>query len=168
MLTRSALTPGVEAFAGDLGRLVGLELAAEAGRRARKVVGPVRPIADPGRPIELDGPLDHVVAEGLGIDLAAVNDAAGRVGMTAALAATEVTLGRTDGAFDPAALDGLRARLDTELGRVAAAAMPTVKRAPVPKGGRRRRAPAPEPEVVPDALDDLLGRMASAAEEIRP
>ena len=81
------------------------------------------------------------------------------VGMTAALAGTEVAVGRSDGAFDPAALAGLRARLDAELTRVAAAAVPTTRPVRAPKGGRRRTADAADavPEVVPDALDELLG-----------
>jgi hypothetical protein len=158
-LTEKAFPIDSSRLAGDLGRLVGLQLATLAGAspgNAATVVGPGRPVADPGRSIELKGSLDTVVAAGLGLDLDAVVKAADAVGLPAALAGTEVAVGRSDGAFDPGALDGLRARLDTELTRVAAAAVPTTRPVRAPKGGRRRTADA-APEVVPDALDELLG-----------
>ena len=72
---RQALTPDASRLAGDLGRLVGLQLATLAGRRARdawSARAARSPI--PAGPIELRGALDRVVADGLGIDLATVTE----------------------------------------------------------------------------------------------
>jgi hypothetical protein len=155
-LTGDAFPVDVEHLAGDLGRLVGMELVTAAGRDPGKTVGPGRPVADPGRPIQLRGALDTVVATGLGLDLDRITEKAKSVGMAAALASTEVTVAHSDGALDPALVDGLRSTLDGELSRLAAAAMPTVEARP--KAGRRRAGP---PEVVRDALDDVIAAAAS-------
>lgn len=155
-VTATTFPLGGGRLGGDLGRLLGMELIRLAGAQPEAVVGPARPVADAGRPIELKGRLDQVVATGLGIDLAAVTRTADSLGMAAALAATDVTLAHSEGRFDPAVVEGLRATLDAEVARVAFRAAPTIKSAPVPKGRRRARPPAPE--VVADALDDLLGR----------
>jgi hypothetical protein len=155
-LTGAAFPVDVEHLAGDLGRLVGMEMVAVAGRDPGKTVGPSRPVADPGRPVGLRGALDTVVATGLGLDLDRIIEKAKTVGMAEALASTDVTVARSDGALDPAVLDGLRSTLDGELTRLAVAAMPTVDARP--KAGRRRAAP---PEVVRDALDDVIAGAAN-------
>ncbi len=100
-----------------------------AGQAPDAVAGPARPLADPGRPLELKGALDQVVAAGFGLDLAALNAAAKQTGMVAALAGTDVVVAADDGA-GAVTVAALRATLDAELGRVAAAA-----RAPATKDG---------------------------------
>ena len=116
--TPDATRPGAE-----LGRLIGMQLMTAAGQTPGTVTGPARPIADPGRPIELPGPLDQVVAAGLGLDLGRLQEQARVSGMVAALAGTDVVVsgGRR---VDQAMLAGLRATLDGEVERVASAARP--------------------------------------------
>jgi hypothetical protein len=155
-LTGAAFPVDVEHLAGDLGRVVGMEMVAAAGRDPGTTVGASRPVADPGRPVGLRRALDTVVATGLGLDLDRITEKAKSVGMAAALASTEVTVAHSDGALDPAVLDGLRSTLDGELTRLAGAAMPTVETRP--KAGRRRAGP---PEVVRDALDDVIAAAAN-------
>jgi hypothetical protein len=62
----------------------GLAAAPEA------MLGPQRPIADPGRPLELEGTLEETVAAGLGLDLAALQRRAASDGIALALQRTAV------------------------------------------------------------------------------
>jgi hypothetical protein len=140
-------TSDVTRLGRDLGRLVGMQMMNIAGQAPSTVAGPARPMVDPGRPIELQGPLDQVVAAGLGLDLARLQEQARLRGMVAALAGTDVVVAG-DGRLSQATLAGLRATLDGEVNRVTAAAQP--RRGDVGIGDAEA---APE---VPDALDELL------------
>jgi hypothetical protein len=144
-----------DALRGTLGRALGLELLVRGGVAAGDVVGPSRPLADPGAPIELTGSLDQVVATGLGLDLGALQQAAGTMGMAHAVAATPPVVAEFDGP-DGAATTTLHGALDTELSRIAATATPTRR---VPKG---RRAAVE----MPDALDALIDGAGGAAFDV--
>lgn len=144
-----------DALRGTLGRALGLELLVRGGVAPDAVVGPHRPPADPGAPIELRGSLDRVVATGLGLDLDALAESAGAIGMAHAIAATMPIVAEFDGPAGAAAT-ALHGALDTELSRIAETARPTRL---VPKGARR----AVE---VPDALDALMDGAASAAFDV--
>jgi hypothetical protein len=143
----SPFTPDVTRQGRDLGRLVGMQMMNLAGQVPETVVGPGRPIADPGRPIGLEGPLDQVVAAGLGLDLGQLQEQARIRGMVAALAGTDVAVAGGQ-RIDQATLAGLRTTLDDEVNRVATAAQP------------RRMDPgtgdAGAAADIPDALDELL------------
>jgi hypothetical protein len=140
----TAFAPAAARLGSDLGRLVGVQMMTLAGQAPERVAGPARPIVDPGRPIGLDGPLDQVVAAGLGLDLGQLQEQARRRGMVAALADTDVVVA-SGGRLDQATLTGLRATLDAEVSRVATAA------------GRRVIGPlGVADEAAPDALDELL------------
>jgi hypothetical protein len=140
-------TPDVTRQCRDLGRLVGMQMMNLAGQTPETVVGPSRPIADPGRPIGLEGPLDQVVAAGLGLDLGQLQEQARIRGMVAALAGTDVVVAGGQ-RIDQATLAGMRTTLDDEVNRVATAAQP------------RRMDPgtgdAGAAADIPDALDELL------------
>jgi hypothetical protein len=140
--TSDATRPGPE-----LGRLVGLQMMTMAGQAPDTVTGPARPPVDPGRPIELDGPLDEVVATGLGLDLGQLEEQARLRGMVAALAGTDVVV-RGGRRIDQAILAGLRATLDEEVSRVAEAARPKGVVGPI--------GDVELGEAEPDALDELL------------
>jgi hypothetical protein len=148
----TAFAPGAGRLGNDVGRLVGLKLMTVAGEDPEPVTGPNRPVADPGRPLQLSDSLDNVVAAGMGLNLDQILANAQTVGMVAALASTDVVVaGGTDDALDGAKQQGLRATLDAELARVAAAAQsPTGVTAGV-------RGPG-------DALDDLLDAIARSEE----
>jgi hypothetical protein len=149
-------TPDATRPGRDLGRLVGMQMMTMAGQAPTTVAGPARPIVDPGRPIELQGPLDQVVAAGLGLDLGQLQEQAQVRGMVAALAGTDVVISGGQ-RIDQATLAGLRATLDDEVDRVATAA----------RG--KQIGPLGDVEAAaaePDALDQLLD--ALRREEPRP
>ena len=140
----------------DLGHLVARSLTGKVAAHPGPVVGSSRPVADPGRPLEIRGGLDAVVAEGLGLDLDAIRKAADTVGIVAALAATEVPVvgfGR-EPITGGSELEAVQTALHGEVARVAALAAPP-KASPGPSR-RARRAPREEPR---DALDDLIDRI---------
>ncbi|MEO5588049.1 MAG: hypothetical protein ABIS03_00585, partial [Gemmatimonadaceae bacterium] len=58
----------------DLGRLVTMQLLDALGDRPLEIVGPVRPVIDPGRPLNLTEPGKELetLARGLGVDLRAM------------------------------------------------------------------------------------------------
>jgi len=143
----SPFTPDVTRQGRDLGRLVGMQMMNLAGQTPETVVGPGRPIADPGRPIGLEGPLDQVVAAGLGLDLGQLQEQARIRGMVAALAGTDVVVAGGQ-RIDQATLVGMRTTLDDEVNRVATAAQPRR----VDPGTGEAGAAAD----IPDALDELL------------
>jgi hypothetical protein len=140
-------TPDATRPGPDLGRLVGVQMMTMAGQAPEAVAGPSRPIVDPGRPLELQGPLDQVVAAGLGLDLGQLQEQARLRGMVAALAGTDVVV-RGGQRIDNATLAGLRATLDDEVNRVAEAARPNGVIGPT---GALEAV-----EAEPDALDELL------------
>jgi len=161
---------GFEVSAGDrafdLGRLVSRRVVLSAGDDPAAVLAPSRPLADPGRPIEVDGDLDEIVATGFGFSADAVRRAAAQIGVLAALQQTPVPGGDPAQVprFDHAAADHLRARLDASVTRMVAEAM----------GGRQGPGgPAIQPQSgtaagEADALDDIIvaaGRRRIGEEE---
>ncbi|HEY1280425.1 MAG TPA: hypothetical protein VGF22_12190, partial [Acidimicrobiales bacterium] len=147
----TALAPDAPELGRDLGRLVGMQLMTLAGQEPEKVAGPARPIVDPGRPIGLDGPLDQVVALGLGLDLAQLQQQAKIRGMVAALADTDVVVAGGDG-IDRGTVAGLRSTLAAEVDRVTRAA---ARAGPLGVAAEAGEA---------DALDDLLDTLRSGEE----
>jgi hypothetical protein len=115
----------------DLGDLVSKQLIRAAGANPERVLAPVRPLADPARPLDLLGQsLDTVIARGLGIPAAAVQalrrDAAQPgvnelgLGVLNELRESEVTLGLgTDAGFDVASLEQLNQGLTDVVERFA-------------------------------------------------
>src|SRR5262249_44045094 len=74
----------------DLRRYVALDLVGQLGENTAKQLGPRRPVADPGRPLNVKGDLNKTIADGLGIDLAAVQKTSTQVGIVQALAQATV------------------------------------------------------------------------------
>jgi hypothetical protein len=146
----------------DLSHLVATGLLEKVATRPVAVAGPPRPVADPGRPLEISGSLDTVVAQGLGLDLQAIRDAADTVGIVAALASTDVplvTFGAGPLTKGPQ-LDAMRSGLRAEVERLAGLAAPqTGDLGAAPPGARA--APAEPPR---DALDDLIDRIPDLEE----
>jgi len=153
--------PNVLANAGagyvDLGRFVAVQVVDALAQNAERMLGPQRPIADPGREIKLDGDLDRVIASGLGFDLAELTRRSETIGLQAALETTAVPvagkLGRIP--LDESAIAALRGALDAELNRTLAVAAP-----PKPTGLRGARAAA-----ATDALDELIANAPADDEE---
>jgi hypothetical protein len=160
--------PAVVATAGaeyvDLGRFVAVQMIDAMANNTAQMLGPQRPVADPGRELQVSGNLDQLVATGLGFDLAAVNERAAAVGVVAALEATAVPLaGKLGGTrLDGSGLAALQGALQAELQRTLnIAAPPLVLR----KDARARRGAAmAKAQAEPDALDALIARAAAAAE----
>jgi hypothetical protein len=140
----------------DLGRLLGGAFLAAAATAPRQVIGPRRPVADPGRPIPglAAATLDQAVAAGLGLDLAALRKTAQALGPAAALAEQSVPAGSLPAGpvLEGPALDTLRLAAEAQVGRTASAAVDGS--GPVPGA---------TPDRAPDALDILLRRMGDAA-----
>jgi hypothetical protein len=135
----------------DLNRFVALQFIGEMVKRPEQVIGPRRPVADPGRQVAVRGNLDEMIAEGLGLDLTAVRKMADQVGVAAALAGANVPV-----AERRADVSVLRTALETELAHVIDVAAPV----PVVRGGvGRARAQAPP---APDALDELIKRASAS------
>ena len=134
-------------------------MVGQLAKNPQTMLGPRRPVADPGRELKVSGDLDAVIAGGLGLDLAALRKTGEQIGMLAALARSEVPLAAKNGdlPFDQATLNSLRGALATELNRALQVAAPPVVL-------RGRGAPA-----APDALDELIARAdASFSDEEGP
>jgi hypothetical protein len=169
--------PRLTATAGagrvDFGRFVAVQMIDALAADPARMLGPRRPVADPGRALRVSGDLDKLVASGLGFDLAALDERASVLGMLGALEATSVPLAGTLGAtkLDKAGLAALQGALQAELQKTLdVAAPPVVGKGPVgPRGARaakaRRAADAPD---APDALDLLIARAAGDADEEEP
>jgi hypothetical protein len=125
------------------------------------VVGPPRPVADPGRPLKISGSLDTVVAEGLGLDLTQLSKTAETVGIVAALAATDVPLVQLgEGPLvEGPQLEAMGGALRAEVERLAGLVVQTQLKEAAPPGARG----AP-PEPSRDALDELLDRVPDLKE----
>jgi hypothetical protein len=156
----------------DLGRFVALEMVGTMAKNPAAMLGPRRPVADPGRPLEVKGELDVVIAAGLGIDLAALNERAASVGVLAALEQTAVPLALKPGqAPNPdVTLTALKGALQGELTRKLRVALPkAVVGGGVIGGGtivRHGRGGAPAPRAAEsDALDQLIAAAAAAADD---
>lgn len=141
----------------DLGRLVALQMLDDLARQPAEMLGPRRPIADPGRELALEGELDVAIAAGLGFDLAQVKRQAERVGVLAALSETSVPVASAQGGFalDERALSSLQGALRREIEHVVDIAAP--QRGPSKRGEAARSASAP----LGDALDALIETAAS-------
>lgn len=143
----------------DLGRYVAIQAVGEMARHPDEILGPRRPVADPGRTIRMEGELDAVVAAGLGLDLAALKKTGEQIGMVAALARSSVPIASQGGVMkiDDKAVTTLRGALQTELSHALSVAMPATKvvspTQPQPRPPRGARAAAPPPR---DALDELI------------
>jgi hypothetical protein len=155
-----SIIPGALLPAGDhlydLGRLVETGLLDKVAASPTRVVGPPRPVADPGRRLDFAGGLDAVVAEGLGLDLGAIRETAEKVGVAAALAATDVPLVEfdEDALREGPELEAMASTLHAEIARLADLAEPL--RPP------RARAPREAPR---DALDEQINRVSDDEEE---
>lgn len=137
----------------DLGRFVALQMIDQLVKNPAQMIGPRRPIADPGRELIVRGDLDTVIATGLGIDLGALQKMSDQVGILAALAKAEVPIANKSGnlEFDERAVAGLRSALNSELNNALNVAAPK----PVLRTTRSKQAGA---AAAPDALDELIGR----------
>lgn len=152
----------------DLGRYVAIQALGEMAKNPDEILGPRRPVADPGRAIQIDGTLDAVIAAGLGLDLATLQKLGSQVGVLAAVAQTPVPLASKDGAIplDAKAVAQLRGALQAELDHALGIALPAQSivapaRPSMPtRAGARAAAPAR------DALDALIeGAEAQADRE---
>lgn len=139
----------------DMGRFVALQVLPVLAKNTDRMIGPQRPLADPGRPLRVDGDLDRLVAAGLGFDLAALRKRADAVGVLSALQTTPVPLAMKPGETpnEKLVVPALRAALQGELQRTLAVAVPT-KPTVVTRPGVRRAQAAP----LPDALDQLIAQ----------
>ena len=126
-------------------------------------------MADPGRPLNVKGDLDQVIADGLGIDLNAVKKTSSQLGIVQALAQASVPVANPDGSkvLDAHGLSALRGALATTLTRVANIAAPKAVTPPTVLTHGLASQRARDLEVAPDPLDQLIGRATSAGEEER-
>jgi hypothetical protein len=156
----------------DLGRFVAFETLGGLLERPDDIIGPHRPLADPGREVNVRGDLDELVAEGLGLDLDVLVKTGDSIGLVAALADTRVPIAG-DGVGDGMRVETLRERLDSELDRVLDVALPVSDRVIIRSGrpGASKRAAAkrtatraPERDVLDDLIDAAEQR-AEAEEE---
>ncbi len=154
--------PGILDELVDLGRFISLHVVDDLWANPEDRIGPRRPVADPGRPVELNGSLDAVVATGLGFDLDAVRKVGDAIGVAAALATTAAPLAAPKGQleFNDSLVGGLRAALDAEVNHVVGVAV-VEQQFRTPTGGRRRGSQAAPPR---DALDDLIDRAVEHAD----
>lgn len=157
--------PELKAERIDLGRYVALQVLPVLAKNTDRMIGPQRPVADPGRPLRVDGDLDSLVAAGLGFDLAALKKRADAVGLLPALQGTAVPLAMKPGQSpnEKLVVPALRAALQGELQRTLAVAAPPkiVIGRPGVRGAQAR------PQA--DALDELIAHApADNDEEGRP
>ena len=151
--------PKPESNAGfDLGRFIAVQVVDVLATHHDRMLGPQRPVADPGREIARGAEIDRVVAAGLGLDADELRRRGEQVGVLAALRATTVPVagrvGETKVGERERAL--LAASLGEELARTLDVALP--RRAVV-----RGRGAAAEPS--PDALDALIEREPAGTED---
>lgn len=151
----------------DLGRFVSLDLVGQLGGDTAKQLGPRRPVADPGRPLNVKGDLDKLIADGLGIDLAVVQKTSSQLGIVQALAQASVPVANPDGSkvLDSHGLNALRSALSTTLTRVAGIAAPTPAAPPTVITHGRVGQRARGLEAAPDPLDQLIERTTPDREE---
>jgi hypothetical protein len=156
----------------DFGRFVALQMIGEMVSNPADMIGPRRPVADPGRELLVQGDLDAIIATGLGFSLEAVRERGQQVGILAALTQTSVPLANREGWIDigGAAGENLRGRLAAELEKVMDVAAPRMMRAARegdrrPAAGPQRAAAEPAAEQTRDALDELIERAARIRSE---
>jgi hypothetical protein len=134
----------------DLGRYVAVQVVDVLAKNRERMLGPQRPLADPGREIKVEGDIDRLIAGGLGLDYDSLVKRSAELGMLGALTRTEApVVGRVgSGKFGQAEQAALADALTTELNQTLAVAMP--KLALRPRGAKGRALPAR------DALDELI------------
>ena len=138
----------------DMARFVALQVLDVLAKNTDRMIGPQRPVADPGRALRVSGDLDEVIASGLGFDLAALRKRADAVGVLSALEQTRVPLAMTPGQApnEKLVVPALRVALQGELERTLGVAAPPVVGV-VLRGARGRRSGTAPP---PDPLDALI------------
>ena len=143
------------------GKHVALDILTRLAKAPEATLGPRRPLADPGRPLDLPADLDGLVAEGLGLDLAGLKQQAEAIGLLGALTRSEVPLVRPSATEVDVKTLGpvLRAALDASLGTVLDTALPPQRVAAMARG----RGAAP-----PDALDRLIEQAPGDPDEDGP
>ena len=147
-----------KAKVGDLGRLLGRQVTLAAAADPEGVLGPSRPLADPGRPIDLDGGVDELLAKGFDLPLDAIRAATSEVGLLAALRQADVpVVDDARGPFDGHDAEQLRAGLTDAVARVFADA-----------AGDRPGGPRPPSGVLDKALDELIARADRPHTDGRP
>ena len=153
--------PELKAERIDLGRYVALQVLPVLAKNTDRMIGPQRPVADPGRPLRVDGDLDSLVAAGLGFDLAALKKRADAVGLLPALQGTAVPLAMKpdQSPNEKLVVPALRAALQGELQRTLAVAAPPkiVIGRPGVRGAQAR------PQA--DALDELIAHAPADDDE---
>lgn len=157
----------------DLGRFAAVQTVSVLAKNSERMLGPQRPVADPGREIQVDGNIDELIATGLGLDHGSLVKRGDQLGMLAALQTTAVPLAGTlgqgkVGSREAAALnDALMAELNRTLSvAMPPAAVPKQARAGAPGGARRAAAASPPPDT--DALDALIARAALDTDDDLP
>jgi hypothetical protein len=156
--------PGLKDERVDMGRFVALQVLGVLANNTDRMIGPRRPVADPGRPLRVSGDLDQVIATGLGFDLASLRKRADAVGLLSALDQTNAPLALKPGQApdEKLVVATLQAALQGELQRTLGVAAPKVAGAVI--RGARGRAAAP----APDALDALLAGASAEDDEDTP
>jgi len=151
--------PGLKDERVDMGRFVALQVLGVLANNTDRMIGPRRPVADPGRPLRVSGDLDQVIATGLGFDLASLRKRADAVGLLSALDQTNAPLALKPGQApnEKLVVAMLQAALQGELQRTLGVAAPKVAGAVI--RGARGRATAP------DALDALLAGASAEDDE---
>jgi len=154
--------PGLKDERVDMGRFVALQVLGVLANNTDRMIGPRRPVADPGRPLRVSGDLDQVIATGLGFDLASLRKRADAVGLLSALDQTNAPLALKPGQApnEKLVVATLQAALQGELQRTLGVAAPKLAGAVI--RGARSRATAP------DALDALLAGASAEDDEDTP
>jgi hypothetical protein len=154
--------PGLNHERVDMGRFVALQVLGVLANNTDRMIGPRRPVADPGRPLRVSGDLDEVIATGLGFDLASLRKRADAVGLLSALDQTSAPIALKPGQApnEKLVVATLQAALQGELQRTLGVAAPKLSGAVI--RGARGRAPAP------DALDALLAGASAEDDEDTP
>ena len=154
--------PGLKDGRVDMGRFVALQVLGVLANNTDRMIGPRRPVADPGRPLRVSGDLDQVIATGLGFDLASLRKRADAVGMLSALDQTNAPLALKPGQSpnEKLVVATLQAALQGELQRTLGVAAPKVAGAVI-RGARGR-------VTAPDALDALLAGASAEDDEDTP
>jgi hypothetical protein len=110
----------------DLGRFVSIQLIDVLAKNPERMLGPQRPIADPGREIKVEGEIDRLIANGLGLDYELVMKRSAELGVLGALSRTAVPVAGPvgSGKFGESEQALLADALTAELNRTLAVAMP--------------------------------------------
>jgi hypothetical protein len=129
ILARAQQPPAATGPVAQPGKQLALGILGRLAKDPDGTLGPRRPLADPGRALDLPADLDALVAEGLGLDLARLKKQAEAIGVLGALTRSEVpvvAVSPTD--LDVAAVTPtLRAALDASLGQVLDVARPATE-----------------------------------------